>query len=248
MPLTSLPAEIILTIADVLSRGDLIHLTLACKNLSTLLNLVLHAPLRKLSTANRVLRWGIQQPSIPIVKLALSHGATEHSTTENDIFNCSAITLAACFNQRDIVVLLLEHYGSDAVNSPGDCHPTALQAATHPGYEKMLELLLSRGADVNRRGQGWMYPLGLAALEATAGVARLFIDAGAELEATTVARTAMQVAMEEGNMGVAKVLASAGARMCPEAWGRWVEQCRGLTEEGVRAVLINYKEEDVPGV
>lgn len=157
------------------------------------------------------------------MQLALSYGAIGHSTAGHNMFYCSAVTLAASFKRLDIVPMLLGDFGRYTVDSPGDCHLAPLQVAAVPSRELMIALLLSHGTDVIRK-QGWMQPLVMVALQATAGVPGLLVGSGAELGAIYVGQTAMEVAMHGENMEVANVLVIAGAAIIAEEWGRKIPE------------------------
>jgi hypothetical protein len=90
----------------------------------------------------------------------------------------------------------------------GDCRDTALHLAAVNGYEEMVEMLLKKGAEVDRKNQYDWTPLHAAAYEGRLAVVVRLMNAGANANLLSVeGRTAFGWARARGATEVAEVLA-----------------------------------------
>lgn len=90
----------------------------------------------------------------------------------------------------------------------GDCHDTALHLAATNGYEEMVDMLLQKGAEVDRKNQYDWTALHAAAYEGRLGIVVKLMKAGANANLLSIeGRTAFGWARSRGATEVAEVLA-----------------------------------------
>ncbi len=90
----------------------------------------------------------------------------------------------------------------------------ALHCAAANGHLKVVEYLLSQGAEVNLQDQQGYYPLQLAASKGEVAICNRLIKAGAELEKTTKqGGTALHIAAAAGQAKVVNALVKAGSQL-----------------------------------
>jgi ankyrin repeat protein len=147
-----------------------------------------------------------------------------------------ALVLAARAGHADAVAALLDGGANVAAHStyPADAN-TALTAAAGAGQEAVVELLLARkgqgngegaegaegsegsegsGVQVDQRGHDGRTPLMAAAARGQLSMVQLFLDKGADVEATKAdGTTALFWAAHEGHAPVVALLAGAGAEV-----------------------------------
>jgi len=107
------------------------------------------------------------------------------------------------------------------INSGGDINVsnshgiTPLHTAAKKGDIKVLNALLARGANVNRKvGSLTMSPIQFAAFNNNAAVTKLLISKGARINANdNQGRTALKIASKLGNSNVVKALLAGGAKI-----------------------------------
>ena len=96
--------------------------------------------------------------------------------------------------------------------SSDTCVYTPLMAAARSGHVRVVEFLVSRGADVGLQGQDGQTPLILAARNNHLQVVQLLIAHSADVNAGDMyAYTALMRAAREGHLNIVKCLAEAGA-------------------------------------
>lgn len=89
---------------------------------------------------------------------------------------------------------------------------SAFYTAAATGNFKVVEMLLTMGADVGAKGVGYMRPLQVAAMEGHANIVRLLLENGASVdEKTRMHGTALICASSKGNIDVVRVLLDHGA-------------------------------------
>jgi ankyrin repeat protein len=98
--------------------------------------------------------------------------------------NLTIVQDTACKDHVDAVRILLEH-GVPIDDKPGQT--PALYCAARSGNERMLTLLLDKGANINLKNQGDQNrtPLIIAAANGRLGAIRLLLDRNADLDATS---------------------------------------------------------------
>lgn len=160
----------------------------------------------------------ILESSVEIVKVLLDHGVF---VDERDSGGFTALYRVVERANRDLVHLLLKEGAN--VNSHSETGWTALHSAAGNARwhsERLVMFLLKHGADhsvVDFRG---VTPLHCAATTGRLSVLRLLLDAGANINASTVENpsgswqgTALQCAKRKGNKRAVKILIEAGAKI-----------------------------------
>ncbi|KAK3090841.1 hypothetical protein FSP39_015089 [Pinctada imbricata] len=92
-------------------------------------------------------------------------------------------------------------------------HDTALTLACHGGHSELVNLLLSKGADIEHRDKKGFTPLILAATAGHVDVVEILLDAGADMEAQSerTKDTPLSLACSGGRYEVVELLLSRGA-------------------------------------
>ena len=97
-------------------------------------------------------------------------------------------------------------------NTQGGSYGNVLQAASHKGYKKVVQLLLERGADVNAQGGFYGNALYAASSWGQEKVVQLLLEKGADINAQGgYYGNALQAASYEGNEKVVQLLLEKGA-------------------------------------
>ena len=166
---------------------------------------------------------------------------TEKTEPETDKINIIAKkmdnTLRNAIYENDVkLVKELIDEGADvnkALTTDGD---TPLCIAARYGQLDVAQLLLDRGAEVNKADRYGSTPLYIAARYGQLAVAELLLDKGAEVNlANTYGATPLWIAVQEGKLDVAKLLIDKGADVnkAETTYGRaplWVAEKYGHTE------------------
>ena len=119
---------------------------------------------------------------------------------------------AALVGDIDEVTRLLDEGAEiDAVRTHDQT--TALGMALLARHDAVVDLLLDRGADPNRTGDGQLSPLHLAAMTASADHVARLLDAGADVDSSGADElfTPLGVAAGSGDIEIARLLLDAGA-------------------------------------
>jgi hypothetical protein len=122
----------------------------------------------------------------------------------------------ASFNGLTEIVDLLLFKASADVNAQDGEYGTAsaLQAAASRGYDKTVELLLDRGADINAEGGFYGTALQAASGESHDRTVELLVDRGADVNAQGgYYGTALQAASAEGHERIVELLLNGGAEV-----------------------------------
>lgn len=166
-----------------------------------------------------VLLVSCRRGDVDIVKLLIAYGA---KVGEVGIYNHSN-TMSACLppaymkeeiskSHRGIIEILLNS-GYD-INSQDDDGESPLTVAVELGDKALIQLLLNRGANIDRRahgGSGGKCALDEAACDGRTDLMQLLLDRGAALEHPTRSCTVLQVAAKENRLDTLKYLLRAGA-------------------------------------
>lgn len=145
-----------------------------------------------------VLQSAVNAGETALIEPLLQNGA--HATTID-------ITRVAAEGRCDVLASILQ---SRALK---DCDSAALPQAAHHGHQAVVELLLAKGASVNKyEDYGGDTALQLAVASGHLTVTRLLIDAGADVNASGgSAETPLQAAVRRGDTTVLELLLVAGA-------------------------------------
>jgi len=136
---------------------------------------------------------------------------------------------AAMNGNREAVRSLLEETGAEAgsrefldyVNEPQIDGSTALHWAAHWDDLDMAELLVQAGADVSAANRAGATPMRLAAINGSAPMIRMLLDAGVDIDAplTRDGDTALMIAARTGDPDAVRVLLDRGADIdARETW------------------------------
>jgi ankyrin repeat protein len=107
---------------------------------------------------------------------------------------------------------LLAHLSKIEFNTQMEEHRGALYAASERGYEKVVQMLLAAGADVNAQGGDYGSALQAAAQGGHEKVVQMLIAAGADVNAQGGEYgSALQAAAQEGHEKAVQTLLAAGA-------------------------------------
>lgn len=150
-----------------------------------------------------------------VVEVLLSHAARANLKRSSD--GLEPLHIAAGRGKEDVLRVLIEAYiqcGMD-IDSTANDGGTALEFACHGGYIECVKMLVSAGANVDAvvddRGRT---PLMNAATTDKAQVARVLLDAGAEIDRIHYTGiTAVQIAAFTGSLNILRVLISEGANL-----------------------------------
>lgn len=131
------------------------------------------------------------------------------------------------------------------VNGHGGIYGTALVAAARNGDEKMVLLLVDRGADINCfGGLAVANPLQAACSSGSEPLVRLLIESGAKVNPNLEGRnhdTPLQVACESGNQNLVRLLIQAGAdfNVCQGAYGYALQAAASRGHHQVVSLLLD---------
>src|SRR5690606_19450050 len=103
---------------------------------------------------------------------------------------------------------------------------TALETASGMGHERLVKLLLERGADPNILNSKGMSPLQMAAYSGHLNVAATLLQAGADVNARDQERgyTALMAASSRGHLPVTLLLLEAGADINARTTAGWTAE------------------------
>lgn len=172
--------------------------------------------------------------SIAIDDLLNGNPALCNQKTSHEI---SPLLLACYYNKPHIVKVLLKHTNDidlheaaaanlleqvqtmvgndpDLLDTISDHGFTPLGMATHFGNEDVVRFLLEKGADANMHSQNGynVYPLHAAIGSGFNGIAKMLIEAGAEVNVLQTSRTSpLHLAAQTGNIDLIILLLENGA-------------------------------------
>lgn len=150
----------------------------------------------------------------------------------------SVMEAAAEGGHSEVVELLLTTYPGVHAR-PTDGKNSLIGVAAARGHEKLVEVLIKAGLDVNHRGPETA--LKLAAAGGHKGVVKLLLDARADVNSKE-SSSALQAAAEGGHDEVVELLLEAGANIRPEIHGRRsLEVAAGGGHDEVVKLLLKTK-------
>ena len=174
--------------------------------------------------------------SLAIDDLLNGNPALCNQKTSHDI---SPLLLACYYNKPQIVSVLLKHINKpsipeaaaanlmdqlqamlddtpDQLDEVSDHGFTPLGMATHFGHEDIVRFLLEKGADPNAHSQNGyhVYPLHAAVGSGFDGIAKMLIEAGAEVNVLQASRTSpLHLAAQTANIDLIILLLENGAQV-----------------------------------
>jgi ankyrin repeat protein len=176
---------------------------------------VLSAPLERGATAV-----ALAEPSADprAIKLLASRGV-DWAWHDGEDDAALPVLAAVRRGDRDYVRALLDVGAPvDARYKAGTCAlGEAIDGAAHgAAYARIVELLLARGADVNRRLPDGRTPLFAAAESGDIRVLNALLERGALVNELVLNDTALDAAEQNGNQPAARILHAHGARRAPD--------------------------------
>lgn len=216
MPLSSLPNELLLLIAENLEpklgnecARNLAHLLQTNRHFSILLTPLLHEAALCDKGYLSALAWAARRGHAPLVRLALDKGFDANAATSGIGSDCfyTPLLWAVEGGNEEILRILLERGAKVNLGVP---RFTPLHRATEKNSDAMVELLLDYGANVELREDVGLTPLLMARCEK---IVRLLLDRGAEVNARTKrgGATALHLACIRGEESIVRLLLEKGA-------------------------------------
>ena len=146
------------------------------------------------------------RPRVTRVDLSL-----DSSDIASPVYYASLLGLDIVLYELISICQELASEGRDLINARGGHYGNALYAASLKGHEKVVQILIDAGADVNAQGR-YDNALNAASKEGHKTVVEILIDAGADMNARGgYYGNALQAASEEGHKKVVQILIDAGA-------------------------------------
>jgi ankyrin repeat protein len=212
MTLLTLPNELLLIIAEHQdSQHDKNALARTNHRCHGLLNHHLYAYNAK-HHAGSALHWGASHGLIRTVQVSLQQGADVES--RDDRTDSRPLIESTRLDHADIVALLMEH-GANPHATNSRISKDAITIAVVRNKAAVARVLLAQGVDPNYRDWRLYTLLHPAAKEYPSSheaVARVLIEAGADLESTNALKeTPLQIACPSGSVEVARCLIEGGA-------------------------------------
>ena len=162
------------------------------------------------------LHYASERGDLKVVKALLSKGA---EIDVEDRYRCTPLMLAADSGHNNISLYLINH-GADV--NMNHLKQTALHYASERGDWKVVEALLSKGAEIDVEDRYRCTPLMLAAESGHNDIFLYLIDHGADVNKKEGRkRTALHYASERGDLEVVEALLSKGAEIDVEGKDRW---------------------------
>ncbi|KAI5843567.1 ankyrin repeat-containing domain protein [Morchella snyderi] len=139
--LSTVPNEILYTIADNLSPGPLLHLLLTCRSFHNSLSHIMLRHALDDKDCMPALAWASMESHIPLMKTILAHTPASDDASDR---GKSALVEACRSGSFEAVVILLDHGVPHTFPKHKGSHPLWLAVASRD--ISVVRLLLSRGA------------------------------------------------------------------------------------------------------
>ena len=124
------------------------------------------------------------------------------------------LMVAAATGDETAVARILSRGASSQINKANQFGSTALMGASAGGFDKIVSMLLQKGAQVSARSRKGFTALMFAAKNGHASVVKSLLDAGASVDAADeLGQTALMYAVDGGHAKEASLLAAAGANV-----------------------------------
>ena len=145
---------------------------------------------------------------IGVAELLIVKGADISLHEKN---KASPLHLALHQGHNEVIKLLIANE-VDAVSKCGSCGLSPLATAAANCDREVVKLLISKGADVNEKGEEGLTALHTAAENGNNDVAELLIEKGADITATYKYKwTPLHIAADNGHQEIAELLLTKGA-------------------------------------
>ncbi|MDB4808166.1 ankyrin repeat domain-containing protein [Verrucomicrobia bacterium] len=145
---------------------------------------------------------------IGVAELLIVKGADISLHEKN---KASPLHLALHQGHNEVIKLLIANE-VDAVSKCGSCGLSPLATAAANCDREVVKLLISKGADVNEKGEEGLTALHTAAENGNNDVAELLIEKGADITATYKYKwTSLHIAADNGHQEIAELLLTKGA-------------------------------------
>ena len=170
------------------------------------------SPPASLGNLKTVLHSAIQAKNIELVKFLLENGAQPNLVFKSRMYTFCALHMAVDITTPDDLVMinLLLDYGADP-NLYDAFQQTPLLIAVQTGHLPKMELLIARGADVNRAGRWGTTPL-LKCIERRGRHMEFLINSGSDVNCVNDnGISPLMLAMRSDNSRMAESLIHAGA-------------------------------------
>jgi ankyrin repeat protein len=157
----------------------------------------------------------------------------------------NSIHLAAFLGHGKVLRSILQSNGQYEIDKPDECGRTALIWASDFGHEKVVQILLNAGADVNAQAQGVRDGNSNALYEASAGghekVVQILVDRGADVNAQGARYgTALSIASAGSNEKIVQMLLDRGADINALGdYGTALSLASALGNEKVIQILVD---------
>ena len=152
----------------------------------------------------------VQANSVSIVSRLLLQGA-DPNVANNHGRTPLHLAAASWRGALEVVKLLLRH-GANPMAATNDCHSTALHMAVRVGRADICDLLLKKGAPIDRPLRSGVTPFMLAVYHNNRMMVRFLMSRGADVQHATpiYGETAMHTASRVGNITLAAILLGEG--------------------------------------
>lgn len=180
--------------ADPAIRGENWPLCMAVKQPSILKKLLTATPNPR--AFRGVVEMAVVANQIESVKLLLAAGV---SVEDKNCGVFSPLTSAIREGRKDIVRYLLDVAGADP-NAPGEHLPMVKALRKYKGDTEIIQMLLTRGADINKMHRGWN-PILQAVENGDADILKLMIQMGGTVDLQAVnedGRPVIDIVTERG--------------------------------------------------
>ncbi|KAK5539671.1 hypothetical protein LTR25_003376 [Vermiconidia calcicola] len=127
----------------------------------------------------------------------------------------NSIHLAAFLGHGKVLRSILQSNGQYEIDKPDECGRTALIWASDSGHEKVVQILLNAGAEVNAQAQGVQddnsNALSAASSRGNEKIVQILLDRGADINALGDYGTALSAVSARGNEKMIQILVDRGA-------------------------------------
>ena len=131
---------------------------------------------------------------------------------------------------------------SERVNAQGRCFGNALYAASYKGHNKIVQILLDKGADVNAQGGLYGNALQAASKNGHEAIVQILLDRGADVNIRGGAYgNALYAASNNGHEAIVQILLDRGADDSAESlmWGSALQAASSEAHDNIVQILLD---------